>query len=335
MTPPGSAAPAGPAPAEPSRGFWALYKKSLKPEIVEEPIDLYLHRPLAYVIARLSLPTPISPNLITLISFGFTFCAAWAFFNDFPGHLRWVGIFVCTATLFDCADGQLSRMRGTSSNFGRMLDGACDLTGLVVAVLGTTWVLFHRYQDPSWLKWVIIAAIAVTSVTTSFHTTMYDHYKNVLLKMTVPGHADSEGYDSALSRYRARAAEGRSIIGEIVWPIYLFYVKSTEDYVRGFDPYTAPSLSLLPQYNPDSAAVYRKHAEPVMRVFRNWFGSGLLVFGIAVAAFFDVLEWYMLTRLVLLNVAFYGYVRPAQRRASRAAFEELGLSFAKAPKAPL
>jgi hypothetical protein len=67
-------------------------------------------------------------------------------------------------------------------------------------------------------------------------------------------------------------------------------------------------------------------------VFRNWFGSGLLVFGIAVAAFFDVLEWYMLARLVVLNAAFYGYVRPAQRRASKAAFEELGLNFA-APRA--
>ena len=82
MTP---AALPGPMPG----GFWGLFQKSLKPKIVEEPIDLWLHRPVAYVIARLSLPTPITPNLITLVSFAFSFCAAWAFFQTFPGHMRW------------------------------------------------------------------------------------------------------------------------------------------------------------------------------------------------------------------------------------------------------
>jgi hypothetical protein len=35
----------------------------------------------------------------------------------------------------------------------------------------------------------------------------------------------------------------------------------------------------------------------------------------------------MLARLLLLNAAFYGYLRPAQRRASRAAFAEMGWNF--------
>ena len=46
-------------------GFWSGYWQSLKSLDVEEPIDLYVHRPLAYLLARALLPTPISPNWVT------------------------------------------------------------------------------------------------------------------------------------------------------------------------------------------------------------------------------------------------------------------------------
>src|SRR6185369_12634632 len=49
-------------------GFWSGYWSSLKPLEVEEPIDVYVHRPLAYVLARASFHLPISPDFITLLS---------------------------------------------------------------------------------------------------------------------------------------------------------------------------------------------------------------------------------------------------------------------------
>ena len=49
-------------------GFWSGYWQSLKSLDVEEPVDVYVHRPLAYVLAKLLLPTPVSPNLVTIAS---------------------------------------------------------------------------------------------------------------------------------------------------------------------------------------------------------------------------------------------------------------------------
>ena len=46
-------------------GFWDAYFRSLKPLEVEEPIDVWVHRPPAYVLARILLPTPVSPNAVT------------------------------------------------------------------------------------------------------------------------------------------------------------------------------------------------------------------------------------------------------------------------------
>ena len=70
-----------------------------------------------------------------------------------------------------------------------------------------------------------------------------------------------------------------------------------------------------------------------MRLWRSWFGFGSLVFGIALFSAIDLLEVYMVFRLVALNAVFYGYMRPRQRAASRAAFAEMGLSLPDCAKA--
>jgi hypothetical protein len=66
-----------------------------------------------------------------------------------------------------------------------------------------------------------------------------------------------------------------------------------------------------------------------MRVWRAFFGFGSLVFGIAAATALDVLDAYMVLRLVLMNAVFYGYLRPAQRRASEGAFRAMGADLAQ------
>jgi hypothetical protein len=60
-----------------------------------------------------------------------------------------------------------------------------------------------------------------------------------------------------------------------------------------------------------------------MRILRNFFGFGSLVFGMAVAIGLGVVQYYMLFRLVCLNAVFFGYLHPRQRRASKAALEQL------------
>jgi phosphatidylglycerophosphate synthase len=308
--------------------FWSGYWKSLKPLEVEEPIDVWVHRPIAYVLARAFLPTPISPNVVTFGSIIFGVIAGTSFLAHYPQHLQIGGLALFTSAVFDCADGQLARMRGTSSRFGRMLDGVADMVVSIAAVGGATGYLWQAHPRPFWLWLSMTAAIVATVVTGSFHTGMYDHYKNVFLRMTTPHFREGEDYESAIERYRERPASEFGFFARLAWPFYLFYVKSQVDYVRAFDPYTATNVGKLPEFDERRAEIYRRHAGPVMRVWRSWFGFGSLVFGIAAAAALDLLDVYMVARLVILNAVFYGYIRPAQRRASKAAFEEMGVNLA-------
>ena len=306
-------------------GFWASYKKTLKPLDVEEPIDVWVHRPLAYILTKALYPTPISPNMVTLISIFFGIAGGYFLFTSSPYHMQLGALCIFLSAIFDCADGQLARMRGTSSPLGRMLDGTADLVVSVAAVGGSCYAVWSKYNDTWWMGAVALGLCVATAVTGSFHTSMYDHFKNVFLSFTSARFHEAEDYETALARYKVKRAEGGLLI-RLSWPVYLFYVKSQAEYASKFDAHTSSMFSRFPAYNEENARIYRAHAERPMRIFRGFFGFGSLVFGITVFTALDLLEVYMIARLVLQNAVFYGYLRPLQRRASRAAFAEMGVS---------
>ena len=86
----------GPVAERPS--FWAGYRQSLKSPDVEETVDLYVHRPLAYVMARALLNTPVSPNFITLCSLVAGLFGAYLIVLDVPHNFQWAALccFACT-----------------------------------------------------------------------------------------------------------------------------------------------------------------------------------------------------------------------------------------------
>jgi phosphatidylglycerophosphate synthase len=302
--------------------FWDAYFRSLKPLEVEEPIDVWVHRPPAYVLARMLLPTPVSPNLVTIGSIILGCAAGAAIFAGFPWHLQAAGVLIFSSAVLDCCDGQLARLRKSSSAFGRMLDGVADLVVSTVVVGGGAWLVLRKYHDPLWLLGVASVLTVTTILTGSFHTTMYDHFKNVFLRMTHPSYREGEDLDVAEQRFRAQRPQ-MSFGLRLAWGIYFFYMRSQSDYADKFDPNAKRLLSENAEYRERNAAIYRKYAGPAMRLWRNFFGFGSLVFGLAVSIGCNVTEYYLLFRLVVLNAVFYGYLRPQQRLASRRALDEI------------
>ncbi|GAC1360383.1 MAG: hypothetical protein NVSMB47_12950 [Polyangiales bacterium] len=302
-------------------GFWQRYRSSLKPLAVEEPIDVAWHRLLGYAVARAALPTPISADAITVAAILVGIGSGVSIAVPFAHHLL-VGALLCTfSAVLDCADGQLARLRKTSSNWGRMLDGTCDLIVMTAVVIGS--IIHLRAKGEPWWFWPIAAA---TIPCCTFHFGHYDHYKNVYMRLTEPSLREGEDLETALARKREAAmAERPGAVIRAVWWLYIFYVSSQTNYIRSTDPYTSARLGLMPAYDPDRAAIYRKHALGPMRLWRTLFGLGTHVFTFSLALAFDRLELYVLFRFGLLNLLCYGFALPWQRRASKAAFEELGL----------
>src|SRR5258708_24780287 len=235
-------------------GFWAGYWASLKPLEVEEPIDIYVHRPLAYLLARACYSLPVSPDAITGLSILAGIASAVSLLSAFPYHLQIGGLLLFGSAVLDCADGQLARMRGTSSVFGRMLDGVADLFTVGAAAPATVWVIFRSLEAPLWQRLAVVGLCVLTMVTSSFHTTMYDHYKNVFLRLTGPF---QEGEDYENARATREAKTSFSFIEKLSYPIYLFYLKSQRDYVMKFDPGTSARLTMFPEYEEGRGGMYR------------------------------------------------------------------------------
>lgn len=99
---------------------------SLKGQGVEEWADVHFFRPAGIRVARALEPTPITPDQVTLMCLVVGLVAGHLMVYRSPAlNLLGVGLFI-VSDILDSADGQLARLRKTSTRFGRILDGVSD-----------------------------------------------------------------------------------------------------------------------------------------------------------------------------------------------------------------
>jgi hypothetical protein len=300
------------------------YRAMLKPLDVEELIDLAVHRPLAYALTRAAYPTAITPDQITWVSMFVGILAGAAAWSSFlfgaPRLVLAGGLFVLSA-VFDCSDGQLARLRGTSSPFGRMLDGAVDMVVQLAVVPGFVAHVWWKTGGPGpaahgggqWMPaalWLVLGIGATASG--ALHTTLYDRYKNIYLHHTQPAKGEGEDPEDLAS---SRGDAGDWLRRHVAVP----YLARQMRVLAWLDPYIPGRFRDMPRYSPETAERFRREQRGLMRGW-TFYGIGTHIFGLAAAAAFDKVEWYILARLVLFNLALAALVA-AQRRASRAFFQ--------------
>ena len=97
-----------------------------KGEVVEEWIDLHFFRPLGFRLANALRPTRVSPDQVTMVSLVVGLLAGHLMVYASPALNAAGVILFLISDVFDSADGQLARMRESSTRFGRILDGVAD-----------------------------------------------------------------------------------------------------------------------------------------------------------------------------------------------------------------
>lgn len=315
------------------------YRASIKSVDVEELVDLFVHRPVAWAIARAVYFTPVTPDQITWASLfvGVTagvVAATGVFTGD--AHLPLAGALLIASAVLDCADGQLARMRRTSSPFGRMLDGTVDAIVQVSVLAALAMHLWWRHGGPAlgaphvgpvWpgtpLPWLVLFIAAVASG--SVHTTLYDHFKNVYLLHTHP--TQREGCDDPAdveASYEARKPSLRHPIDWLRFALYRRYVPQQRAMIAALDPYIPQRYRDMPGYTPDGAARYVSLNRGLMRAW-SFYGIGTHIFALGLLMAVDQVEAYVIVRLFLFNLGLAVLV-PLQRNASREYFAALSPS---------
>ncbi len=115
--------------------------------ISEEPVNTWFNRPLASLFVGFFYHyTSISANQVTMLAIlsgiaaGFLF-AAGTYLTLFIGALAYQ-----LSLVLDCADGQLARLKGTSSEFGRILDGISDYIVGFSVLGGALWAMHTNFE---------------------------------------------------------------------------------------------------------------------------------------------------------------------------------------------
>lgn len=100
----------------------------------------YGFRPLAHIVVLALAPLRVPPPAVVLLAAGTGIGAAVELGR---GHLVAAALLVQLKTVLDNADGQLARLTGRTSAFGRYLDSECDLlvNAALFAALGSPWAL--------------------------------------------------------------------------------------------------------------------------------------------------------------------------------------------------
>jgi hypothetical protein len=262
-----------------------------RPRELQDPLNHYLYHPLAARLARLLVPTGISPNLVSVGSMAALFAATWAFVAlPWPDNaIAGLG-FMMLWHVIDGADGDLARLTGRASATGELVDGVCDYAGNVVMYFAFAFLLDDRLGGWAW-------ALAVAAGASHVVQTNHSETQRRLYLWRAYG----------VPWLRNAAAEGDAVFRKEGWFNRAF----------GFwaDGYVKLSEWMSPAENPVDralAAAGPAEAERIRALVRRSSGTSLLLekalagnpktLIIAAAVALGSPAYYFLTTLTLLNL---------------------------------
>jgi phosphatidylglycerophosphate synthase len=202
-----------------------VYRRTRKPKDIFW--NRFVARPAAAVVLVPLQRSPVTPNQVTFASLA-VFAVAAGVLVAVPG---WSGLLIAVVVLelsyvLDCVDGQLARLRGTSSPVGAHLDFLMDELKAFLLVAATGIRLWLPDREAPWL---IEALVGLCAVASAISLTTFVRRSEYLAATGAPPPVSAGDYGAGFapaaaagfSPIRAVESVGRFLIH---YPSYLVYV---------------------------------------------------------------------------------------------------------------
>jgi phosphatidylglycerophosphate synthase len=288
--------------------------RPIRPRELQDPLNHYLYHPLAWQLARAFSPTPITPNMVSVLGAGFVVAAAFAY-----TQLAWpvsaaLGMALhMTWHVVDGADGDLARMTGRSSPIGEMVDGLCDYLSHAVLYIVLAFLLAGSAGLFSGaLAWALVIAAGISHALQANHAEVqrrqyqYWVYGTPWLRSThnAEGSATSKSWAGALVSAYIGIASGMT-------PEAL-KIDAAVEAAKG-DPARLEQI----------AAAVRTEAPPLLRLCKV-LGPNPRAIVLGASVFAGTPLWYMLYQTIVLNLLLVYSVR-AHNAAARRIAAQIGV----------
>lgn len=152
---------------------------AFKAREIEELVDIYFFRRLGIVFAYLGKWLGLSPTMVT---FGAMFAGAiGGALLAWPAYAAAGVVLLIMHGVLDSSDGQLARMTGRTSEFGRVMDGVAGYVTHIAMYLG---ILVAAWSRGGW--WLVALAV-VAGLSTITHAQMYDYHRTTYASFVLKG----------------------------------------------------------------------------------------------------------------------------------------------------
>lgn len=274
--------------------FWDV----LKSRDVEDPVNIWIHRPLAYAFVALVYRTALTPNQITLLSMTIGITAGVLWFIGSPSLMLVGGVLLWTSSILDGADGILARAKQMHSELGRALDGSADMVVAIATVIAAFYHIWVQHRDPLHLPLMVVAlSTAVMQIY------LYDFYKESYMNSINPGwDGRTPGLAGVTSRLEKARAEGASFIVRFSLGSYVGMM-TAQGRLRSLTNPRGERDHLRFTVNDETIRIFRRHNYGPMQL---WSLVSLCphTYLMATCAMFDRLDLYLWFRVVIGNALF-------------------------------
>lgn len=140
-----------------------LFRLVHKPQ--DSLLSTYVNRRVSYPFTRALLPTPVTPNMLSVCVFFIGLLGCWFVAQ---GN-RWDAAlgcgFVLLAGYLDGCDGEVARLRHEGSKFGAWLDTVVDEVTTVLFLIAGGIHFYHHYPSSWTIASIVVGAVsAVTTI---------------------------------------------------------------------------------------------------------------------------------------------------------------------------
>lgn len=195
----------------------------------EETLDVYFYRPFGYSLALAARQAHLTPNAVTVLSIiiGVT-AGCLLYYPSLTPTVTGIALLILADAL-DSADGQLARMTGVKSRYGRILDGLAGNLIFISVYLNICFGYIARGGSYGIFGLGIVAGISHT-----LQSALADYYRTAYLYFVrgaaVSEHDNTEEIYNLYSQTNWRGNPGR----KIMLKLYHQYLSQQEFFSRGF-----------------------------------------------------------------------------------------------------